>query len=106
MSPNTWCALSTNALYCGFFIEAGLGFTTKSLSKDIQFFLDSEPLSKRTRFGSGYLHTYVWLNMCDTCAKLLSMIGTSTISNQPAEGSMKVIAVSVISTGKPLTSFC
>ena len=32
------------------------------------------------------------------------MLGHSTISNQPVEGSIQVIAVSVISIGKPLTS--
>ena len=64
------------------FIEVGLGFTVKSLKNSMKFFFTSDLLSNRTRFDIGYLHSHIWLNNCDTCAELFSMIDTSTISNQ------------------------
>ena len=104
MSPITWWTRSIIALDCGSFIVVGLGFIAKSSSNGIKSFLNSDPLSKRTRFGLGYLHNYIWSNSWEILAEDLSFTGTSVISNQPVAGSMNVMAISDNSIGNPLLS--
>ena len=73
------------------FIVVGLGFIAKSSSNGIKSFLNSDPLSKRTRFGLGYLHNHVWSKSWEILAEDLSFNGTSFISNQPVAGFMRVV---------------
>ena len=68
----------------------------------MQFFLNSEPLSTHTCFGV-LCADIVYLYRYDTWADILSMLGTSTISNQPVEDYVKFIAVSINYIGNPLT---
>ena len=104
MSPITWWTRSIIALDCGFFIVVGLGFIAKSSSNGIKYFLNSDPLSKRTRFGLGYLHNHVQSKSWEIIAEDLSFNGTSVISNQPVARFMNVMAISDNSIGKPLLS--
>ena len=83
-----------------------LGFMDKSFNRGTKSFLNSDPLSKTTFFGLGYLEIHVWSNSLLILADDLSMnvlsinsldfsslsslimkLGTSTISNHPVTGS-------------------
>ena len=104
----TWWILSTGLLLCGFLIVVGTGFIAKSRNKGMKSFLNSDPLSKTTFLGLGYLVSHVWLNNWLIRADVLSItvctpfltssmskLGTSAISNHPVAGSTNVMHVSL-----------
>ena len=74
-----------------FFITVHIGLTEKYLSNGIKFLLNSEPLSKITLRGLGYLYSHTSLNIWDILAEDWSMIGNSAISNHPVSGSINVM---------------
>ena len=95
MLPTTWCIRSRIALACGFLIEVHIALTARSLSNGWKFFLNSDPLSYNTFCGRGYRDSQTWSNSLDILAEVLSVSGTSAISNQFEAGSMNVIACKV-----------
>ena len=71
MLPATWWVLSKIAFACGFLIAVNIGLTEKYLSNEMKFLLNSEPLSKITLRGLGYLESHTSLNILDILAGYL-----------------------------------
>ena len=78
-------------IFCGFFIAVHVSLTEKYLSNGIKFLLNSEPLSKFTLRGLGYLDSHTLLNIQYILAEYWSMIGTSAISKHHFSGLTKVM---------------
>ena len=66
-------------------------FGRKYLSNRIKFILNSEPLSKITLRGPGYLESHTSSNILDILAKGWSMIGNYSISNHTVSRQIKVV---------------
>ena len=70
-----WWTHSTGALLCGFLIVVHFRLITKSCHSWIKSFLNSEPLSKTTLEGLGYLDSHTLskrrLILADTCQWLV-----------------------------------
>ena len=69
----TWCTRSIGAFAYGFFIEVGTGLISKSFRSGMKSCLNSEPLSKTTHFGRGYLNGHVLLKSWLILAEVLSI---------------------------------
>ena len=91
MLPTTWWILSKISFACGFFMLVHVGLIEKYLINGIKFLFNSEPFSKITSHGLGYLDSHTSLNIWYIIAEDWSMIGTSAISNHPVSRSIKVV---------------
>ena len=67
------CAQLERWLACGFLIDVRTGLMSKSSSNGMKSRLNSDPLSKTTRFGRGYLDNHVLLKSWLILAEVLSM---------------------------------
>ena len=106
MIPTTWWILYKISFACGFLIVVNIGLKEEYLSNGMEFLLNSEPLSKITLRGLGYLESHTLLNIKYILAVYWSKIGTSEIKNHPISGSIKVVHNSCIYSESILLSVC
>ena len=97
MLLKNWWILSKIAFYCGFLIVVHVGLTETYLINEMDFLLNLDPFLRINFHSLWYLDSHNLLNTWDILDEDLSMIGTSTISNHPVSGLIKVMNNSWIS---------